>query len=45
MWQDAEKQVGGAEHLEVYHSAFKPLELTVPHRGDNAGYVKVTALW
>jgi len=38
--EDAEKLVG-AENLEVYHSAFKPLELTVPHRGDNAGYVKV----
>jgi len=31
----------GEDDIEVYHSAFKPLELTVPGRGDNASYVKV----
>jgi pyruvate/2-oxoglutarate dehydrogenase complex dihydrolipoamide dehydrogenase (E3) component len=38
--EDAEKQLG-ADKIEVYHTAYKPLELTVPARGDNAGYVKV----
>jgi len=31
----------GAENIDVYHTAFKPLELTVPARGDNAAYAKV----
>jgi len=36
----------GEENIEVYHTAFKPLELTVPAqgipgRGDNASYCKV----
>eukprot|EP00285_Hemiselmis_virescens_P001021 CAMPEP_0173415762 /NCGR_PEP_ID=MMETSP1356-20130122/85033_1 /TAXON_ID=77927 ORGANISM="Hemiselmis virescens, Strain PCC157" /NCGR_SAMPLE_ID=MMETSP1356 /ASSEMBLY_ACC=CAM_ASM_000847 /LENGTH=496 /DNA_ID=CAMNT_0014378035 /DNA_START=226 /DNA_END=1716 /DNA_ORIENTATION=+ len=31
----------GADDIEVYHTAFKPLELTVPQRGDNASYAKV----
>ncbi|EKX36093.1 hypothetical protein GUITHDRAFT_90077 [Guillardia theta CCMP2712] len=31
----------GEENIEVYHQSFKPLELTVPGRGDNAGYLKV----
>lgn len=38
--EDAEA-VYGAENLEVYHSYFKPLEWTVPHRGDNACYAKL----
>jgi len=28
-------------NIEVYHSYFKPLEWTVPHRGDNACYAKL----
>jgi len=31
----------GEDDIEVYHTAFKPLELTVPQRGDNACYAKV----
>merc|ERR1712146_830408 len=31
----------GAENIEVYHTYFKPLEWTVPHRGDNACYAKL----
>jgi thioredoxin reductase (NADPH) len=31
----------GAENIEVFHSYFKPLEWTVPHRGDNACYAKL----
>ena len=32
----------GEDNIEVYHQQFKPLELTLPGRGDNASYVKVT---
>lgn len=28
-------------NIEVYHSYFKPLEWTIPHRGDNACYAKL----
>ena len=50
--EDAVKEFG-EENIEVYHNAFKPLELTVPSqqglpgRGDNASYVKVCfwTLW
>jgi thioredoxin reductase (NADPH) len=28
-------------NIEVYHSYFKPLEWTLPHRGDNACYAKL----
>ena len=38
--EDAIAQYGEAD-IEVYHTAYKPLELTVPQRGDNAGYAKV----
>jgi len=31
----------GKDNVEVYHTYFKPLEWTVPHRGDNACYAKV----
>jgi len=31
----------GESSIEVFHSYFKPLEWTVPHRGDNACYVKL----
>ena len=31
----------GEKNVEVYHSYFKPLEWTVPHRGDNACYAKL----
>lgn len=31
----------GEEAIDVYHQQFKPLELTLPGRGDNASYVKV----
>jgi len=31
----------GAKDIEVYHSYFKPLEWTIPHRGDNACYAKL----
>jgi len=29
------------DKLEVYHTYYKPLEWTVPHRGDNACYAKL----
>lgn len=38
--EDAEAKYG-KENLEVYHSYYKPLEWTVPHRGDNACYAKL----
>ena len=38
--EEAEAKLG-ADGLEVYHSYFKPLEWTVPHRGDNACYAKL----
>ena len=38
--EEAEAKLG-ADNLEVYHSYFKPLEWTVPHRGDNACYAKL----
>uniref|UniRef100_A0A6S9YRD9 thioredoxin-disulfide reductase (NADPH) n=2 Tax=Chrysotila carterae TaxID=13221 RepID=A0A6S9YRD9_CHRCT len=31
----------GEERVEVFHSYFKPLEWTLPHRGDNACYCKL----
>jgi len=31
----------GEENVEVFHSYFKPLEWTLPHRGDNACYCKL----
>jgi len=31
----------GEERIEVYHAYYKPLEWTVPHRGDNACYTKL----
>ena len=31
----------GESEIEVYHSYYKPLEWTVPHRGDNACYAKL----
>lgn len=31
----------GDASIEVYHAYYKPLEWTVPHRGDNACYVKL----
>jgi thioredoxin reductase (NADPH) len=31
----------GDDAIDVYHQQFKPLELTLPGRGDNASYVKV----
>jgi len=31
----------GDPNVEVYHSFFKPLEWTLPHRGDNACYAKL----
>merc|ERR1719478_879165 len=37
---DAIKAFGEA-NVEVYHTYFKPLEWTVPHRGDNACYAKL----
>jgi len=38
--EEAEAQFG-ADKLEVYHSYFKPLEWTIPHKGDNACYAKL----
>jgi len=38
--EDAIKQYGDKD-IEVYHSYFKPLEWTLPHRGDNACYAKL----
>jgi len=37
--EEASKALG--EKLEVYHTYYKPLEWTVPHRGDNACYAKL----
>lgn len=31
----------GEENIEVFHAYFKPLEWTLPHRGDNACYAKL----
>merc|ERR1712137_963064 len=31
----------GADNIEAFHSFFKPLEWTLPHRGDNACYAKL----
>merc|ERR1719473_114500 len=31
----------GEANIEVFHAYFKPLEWTVPHRGDNACYLKL----
>jgi len=39
--EEAAEAAYGSENLEVYHSYFKPLEWTVPHRGDNACYAKL----
>merc|ERR1719164_328695 len=38
--EEAEKAIG-KDKLDVYHSYFKPLEWTLPHRGDNACYAKL----
>lgn len=34
----------GEDNIEVYHSYFKPLEWTLPHRGDNVCYAKLICL-
>jgi len=34
-------QTFGEQNLEVYHSYFQPVEWTIPHREDNACYIKV----
>mmetsp|Transcript_28340 Transcript_28340/g.76347 ORF Transcript_28340/g.76347 Transcript_28340/m.76347 type:complete len:556 (-) Transcript_28340:419-2086(-) len=34
-------EILGETNIEVYHSFFKPLEWTIPHRGDNACYAKL----
>ena len=44
--EEAEKVYGAGglkpdSGIEVWHSYFKPLEWTVPHRGDNACYAKL----
>ena len=44
--EEAEKKFGPGgiketSGIEVYHSYFKPLEWTVPHKGDNACYAKL----
>jgi len=31
----------GNANIEVYHSYFTPLELTLPHRGENSSYAKL----
>jgi thioredoxin reductase (NADPH) len=38
--EDAEAKFGKGR-LEVYHTYFTPLELTLPHRGENACYAKL----
>jgi len=35
------RAVDGKSGIEVFHAYFKPLEWTVPHRGDNACYAKL----
>ena len=32
----------GEDNLEVFHSFFQPLEWTVPHKQDNACYMKLS---
>jgi len=44
--EEAEKAFGAGginptKGIEVFHTYFKPLEWTVPHRGDNACYAKL----
>jgi len=39
--EDVATAVLGADNIEVYHTYFKPLEWTIPHRGDNACYAKL----
>lgn len=41
--EDAIKDFG-EENIEVYHTNFRPLEWTVPHREDNACYAKLVCL-
>ncbi|XP_045164939.2 thioredoxin reductase 1, cytoplasmic-like isoform X2 [Mercenaria mercenaria] len=41
--EDAIKEFG-EENIEVYHTHFRPLEWTVPHREDNACYAKLVCL-
>ncbi|KAL4225826.1 thioredoxin reductase [Mactra antiquata] len=41
--EDAIKEFG-EENIEVYHTNFRPLEWTVPHREDNACYAKLVCL-
>lgn len=41
--EDAIKEFG-EENIEVFHTHFRPLEWTVPHREDNACYAKLICL-
>jgi len=44
MTEDDAEAKYGKEDIEVYHSYFKPLEWTIPHKGDNACYAKLICL-
>lgn len=40
-WSEEHASRALAGKIEVYHSHFQPLEWTIPHREDNACYVKI----
>lgn len=42
--EEAAIEKHGEKNIRVYHSYFKPLEWTIPHRGDNVCYMKVICL-
>ncbi|KAL1521954.1 hypothetical protein AB1Y20_021600 [Prymnesium parvum] len=44
MTEELAESTYGKEAIEVYHSYFKPLEWTIPHKGDNACYAKLICL-
>lgn len=41
MSEDDANRTYGEENIEVYHANIQPLEWTVPHREENACYVKI----
>ena len=42
--EEAAVEKYGAESVEVYHTAFRPLEWAVPQRGEDACYAKLLTL-
>lgn len=39
--EDAIERLGGPENVEIFHTGFKPLEWTVPHKPDDSCYAKL----